>query len=113
MLADKLLTPARSGLDGSRTVPKERLPAANPPVKDRINAMNGAFCTAQGERHYRVNADLCPTFAEALETQAYDDKGQPDKTSGLDHPNDAAGYYIHRDFPLERPMTSLNIGVAI
>ncbi len=87
-------------------------PAANPPVKDRINAMNGLFCNAQGERHYRVNSDLCPSYAEALETQAYDDNGQPDKANDLDHPTDAAGYYIHRDYPLARPMTRLKLGVA-
>jgi hypothetical protein len=87
-------------------------PAANPPVKDRINAMNGLFCNAQGERRYRVNPDTCPTYVESLETQAYDEHGQPDKTGGQDHPNDAGGYYIHRDFPLARSPTRLRIGVA-
>jgi PBSX family phage terminase large subunit len=87
-------------------------PPANPPVRDRVNAMNGVFRNAQGERHYRVNPDTCPTFVECLEQQAYDDNGQPDKTSGLDHANDAAGYFIHREHPLQRPVTSLKIGVA-
>lgn len=87
-------------------------PPANPPIKDRVNAMNGAFCNSQGERHYRVNAEKCPTFVECLEQQAYDDHGQPDKSSGLDHAPDAAGYFIHREFPLQRPVTSLKIGVA-
>jgi hypothetical protein len=87
-------------------------PSANPPVRDRINSMNGAFHNAKGERHYRVNAEKCPTYVECLEQQAYDDNGQPDKDSGLDHAPDAGGYYIHREFPLQRPVTQLKIGVA-
>jgi hypothetical protein len=75
-------------------------PDANPPVKDRINSMNGMFCNAQGERRYRVNADLCPTYAECLEQQVWAENGEPDKSSGNDHHNDAAGYFIHRDYPI-------------
>lgn len=78
-------------------------PDANPPVKDRINAMNGMFCNSQGERRYRVNAELCPTYAEALEQQVWGDNGEPDKSQDNDHPNDAAGYYIHREFPIIKP----------
>lgn len=40
--------------------------AANPPVKDRINAANAMFCNATGERRYKVNVAKCPTYAEAL-----------------------------------------------
>lgn len=87
-------------------------PPANPPVRDRINAMNAAFCNAKGERFYRVNSEMCPTFVECLEQQVYDDNGQPDKKSDLDHAPDAAGYFIHRDYPLQRPVTKLKIGVA-
>ncbi|KGQ19918.1 Phage terminase, large subunit, PBSX family [Lysobacter dokdonensis DS-58] len=75
-------------------------PDANPPVKDRINSMNGMFCNAQNERRYRVNVDLCPTYADCLEQQVWAENGEPDKASGNDHPNDAAGYFIHRDFPI-------------
>lgn len=77
-------------------------PAANPPVKDRVNAMNGAFCNAQGERRYKVNPDTCPTYADALEQQAWASSGEPDKSAGHDHPNDAAGYFIHHDYPIIR-----------
>ena len=59
--------------------------AANPPVKDRINAMNAMFCNANGERRYKVNVAKCPTYAEALEQQAWAANGEPDKTSGHDH----------------------------
>ncbi|HCD1335685.1 TPA: terminase, partial [Klebsiella variicola subsp. variicola] len=34
--------------------------ASNPPVKDRINAMNAMFCNGNGERRYKVNVKRCP-----------------------------------------------------
>lgn len=74
--------------------------AANPPVKDRINAMNAMFCNANGERRYKVNVAKCPTYAEALEQQAWAANGEPDKTSGHDHVNDCSGYYIIKEFPV-------------
>jgi hypothetical protein len=77
-------------------------PNANPPVKDRINATNAMFCNAVGERRYLVNADKCPTYANCLEQQAWGDNGEPDKTTGFDHPNDAGTYFIHKDYPIKR-----------
>lgn len=87
-------------------------PPANPPVKDRINSMNAMFCNAEGERRYRVNADLCPTYAENLEQQVWADNGEPDKTAGNDHTNDAAGYFIHKEYPLVKPVTPIKLGFA-
>lgn len=76
-----------------------RAPKANPPVKDRILAVNTAF--AKGKLF--VNDAKCPTFAEALEQQAYDKNGEPDKTSGLDHHPDAGGYFVHQKMPVVKP----------
>ena len=73
---------------------------ANPPVKDRVNSMNAMFKNAAGHRRYRVNVERCPTYAGSLEQQAWDDKGEPDKKTGHDHPNDAAGYFIQKEFPI-------------
>ena len=81
-------------------------PAANPPVKDRINAMNGMFCNALGERRYRVNADKCPTYADSLEQQVWAENGEPDKTQDNDHPNDASGYFISYTYPIKRNTAS-------
>ena len=67
---------------------------SNPPVKSRVNAMNSAFENAKGERSYLVNENNCPVYAEALEQQVYKN-GVPDKTSGHDHKNEAAGYFIY------------------
>lgn len=91
-------------------------PSSNPPVKDRVLAMNQMICSVedvQGSplglemrgdkrviRRLRVNVDKCPSFVEGLEKQAYDKNGDPDKTGGLDHVNDAAGYFISYKFPI-------------
>jgi hypothetical protein len=72
---------------------------ANPAVKDRVLSMN-MMISAGGRRRLRVNDDLCPSFAEALEKQAYTDKGEPDKTNGFDHAVDAGGYFICFRFPV-------------
>lgn len=87
-------------------------PSANPPVRDRILAMNMAFCDNKENRSYQVNDDTCPRYAECLEQQAYTPAGDPDKTSGHDHPNDAGGYFIHKRFPVIKPVSSLTLGRA-
>ena len=87
-------------------------PKANPPVKDRINAMNAMFCNAKGERRYLVNTDLCPGYADSLEQQPWAANGEPDKSGDLDHPNDAGGYFIHYDYPIIKPVTSLKMEMA-
>lgn len=74
-------------------------PDSNPAVRDRINAMNAMI----SHDLYHVNCEKCPEHANALETQGYDDKGQPEKFK--DHPAiddwvDGPGYFIHRRFPI-------------
>ena len=63
----------------------------NPNVKDRVNFKNLAF---QKEKLF-VNSVNCPMYTEALEQQAYDKNGVPDKNTGHDHVNDAGGYGIY------------------
>ena len=85
-------------------------PAANPPVKNRILAMN-QMIHCEGVRRLKVNVDRCPMLVEALEKQAYDKNGEPDKTSGLDHINDACGYFVHYRYPVAgRGITRVAIG---
>ena len=80
-----------------------KAPEANPPVKNRVNAMNGMFCNAQKVRRYLVNDFMCPTYADCLEQQAWAANGEPDKSTGHDHPNDGAGYFIHFEYPITKP----------
>jgi hypothetical protein len=72
----------------------------NPYVRDRINSMNAMLCAANGKRRYFINIKSCPTYTRALEQQIYNKVGEPDKTHDQDHPNDAAGYFIYRMFPI-------------
>lgn len=74
----------------------------NPRVRDRVLATNKAF----EDLLVFVNPDTCPVFTECLEQQAYDDKGEPDKTGDLDHSNDAGTYPIAIRLPIRRPISS-------
>lgn len=76
-----------------------RAPKANPPIKDRVLAVNTAF----DKGRLFVNDTACPALTEALEGQAFDRNGEPDKASGFDHPNDALGYLAHDRLPVVRP----------
>jgi hypothetical protein len=86
-------------------------PNANPAVRDRINAVNALL--SHGRMY--VNTNECPLLTDALESQGYDKRGEPEKFN--DHPAiddwaDSAGYYLHRKFPIARPVFITNIGFA-
>jgi hypothetical protein len=68
----------------------------NPAVKDRVMSLNRVI----EDRKYQVNGDTCPMFVESLEKQAYNKIGEPDKGSGFDHLNDAAGYFAVQRWPI-------------
>ncbi len=82
-------------------------PAANPRIRDRVNSMNAQF-----GKGYLVSLSGCPAYVRCLEQQAYNPNGEPDKTLGLDHLNDAAGYFTHYLYPLIRPAMTLKMGFA-
>ena len=73
----------------------------NPAVRDRVNAVNAVLLNGEGVRRFKVNTDACQTLTECLEQQAYAPNGEPDKTSGHDHANDAAGYFIAQRYPIK------------
>ena len=77
----------------------------NPAIKDRILATNKAF--EQGK--IKVNAQACPTIARCLEQQAYDDNGEPDKTAGFDHMNEAFSYFVAYEFPVIKPISRMKV----
>jgi len=85
-------------------------PNANPPVKDRVMAVN-QMIHSEGVRKLRVNVDACPGLVEGLEKQAYDKNGEPDKTAGLDHITDACGYFVHYKWPVRsRTIQPVRVG---
>ena len=77
----------------------------NPAVKDRVMAMN-QMIYSQGKRRLLVNPDKCPNVIEGLERQAYAKNGEPDKSSGFDHLNDAIGYFIAYKYAIGRGTVS-------
>lgn len=82
---------------------------SNPAVKDRILAVNKALESGR----LWVNDAACPRAAEALEQQAYDKKtGEPDKSAGLDHANDALGYPVHWLMPVRKPIHRVPISFS-
>ena len=85
-------------------------PSSNPPVKDRVLSVN-QLILSDGKRRLRVNADRAPVLVECLEKQAYDKNGAPDKSSDLDHSNDALGYLVFYRWPVRgRAMQRIAIG---
>lgn len=86
---------------------------ANPSIRDRVNSMNTMICNAKGERRYKINTHQCPQTTACLEQQAYDKHGEPDKSSGKDHPADAAGYPICKLFPIRKPVAHIPVAFAL
>ena len=73
----------------------------NPFVKDRILAVNVSY---KKGIHF-INVKKCPVHTSNVEQQVYNQAGEPDKTAGVDHTNDASGYFIHYMFPVVKPVT--------
>jgi len=72
-------------------------PKANPPVRDRVAAVQALLENGKGEVRLKIAAS-CVKIIEGLELQSYTEKGDPDKDAGYDHMNDALGYLIWREF---------------
>jgi hypothetical protein len=60
------------------------------------------FCNGNGERRYKVNVPAARS-TPSLEQQVWAANGEPDKSADNDHPNDAGGYYIVKQFPIIKP----------
>lgn len=76
---------------------------SNPPIKDRVMSFNAMIMNGKGEIRYRVNTKKCPNLTNSLEQQIWGDNGLPDKSAGLDHIVDGAGYYIFNRFGITKP----------
>jgi phage terminase large subunit len=78
----------------------------NPSVKDRIASVN-SLCKLQDQRTRLTVDPKCSKLINALRKHTYKEgTRQPDKTSGLDHLNDALGYMINHLYPLKVATTS-------
>jgi PBSX family phage terminase large subunit len=71
----------------------------NPAVRDRINSYNGLLSHGR----FFINTDKCPNLTNALETQGYDDRLEPEKFNthpAIDDWVDSSGYFIAYKFPV-------------
>lgn len=81
-----------------------KVPKANPPVKDRINALNARLRNARGQVGLAIDP-RCRELIEDLErltwlagsqSGALIDKSDPRRS----HASDALGYFVSREFPI-------------
>jgi len=82
-----------------------RVNASNPAVKDRVLSMNKALECGK----IWINDSACPNTARGLEQQAYDKNGEPDKSGGTDHQNDATTYPVVYEMPVIKPIAHINV----
>jgi len=61
----------------------------------------------------KVNEQTCPVAARCLEQQAYDKNGEPDKSGGNDHQNDATTYPIAYEMPVVKPVINVPVRFAL
>jgi hypothetical protein len=83
-----------------------RIPAANPPVRDRLNAVNARLLNAAGERGLFVDP-ACKELIADLEQVSYkpgtaqlDKESDPRRT----HLSDALGYYVWYEYRPAEPV---------
>ncbi len=74
----------------------------NPPVIDRINAVNSLLCNAKGERNLLIDPK-CAKIREMFIKMSYKEGTRiPDKDNVLDHAADALGYLVYQNFGITR-----------
>lgn len=83
------------------------VPEANPPVTDRINSVNSMLKSGAGETRYYIHnrcKKLANDYARVSTKPGTRDLDKTNKS--LTHFSDAAGYRLHRLFPVRRPEIS-------
>jgi hypothetical protein len=63
-------------------------------TRDKFNTVNASLYNARGETRVYISQNKCPNLVQSLNGYSYNEKGEPDKTSGLDHISDAMAYLI-------------------
>jgi PBSX family phage terminase large subunit len=95
----KLLREARFAIRAQRQ---------NPPVADRVASVNNGFY----KRKLKINLTQCPRLTEALEQQAYDDNGRPQKypdAGSVDDWVDSLGYVWYAYNPVGRQIVKTKL----
>jgi hypothetical protein len=83
------------------------IPNGAPHVKDRVAAVNARCQTMDGQHHLRVDPS-CERLIADFQQVTFLSNGDLDKKTNemLTHISDAAGYWIHREFPVVKPTVS-------
>jgi hypothetical protein len=90
---------------------KLKVPRANPPVADRVNAFNCALCTLDGRSRYKLHP-RCTLLRRDLKQMRWSN-GQLDKADRrLSHATDAEGYRVHWLMPI-RPLRLAGCGATV
>ena len=85
----------------------------NPPVKDRIAAVNASLKATDGTVKLSVDPK-CRNLIKCISSQVYREGTQvPDKSGNLDHMNDALGYLVHWINPIRRPQPEIGKGAQL
>jgi hypothetical protein len=92
----------------SRFVLNFKVPSADPPVKDRVTAVNSMLCNSLGEARLFVDPK-CKELTRDFEQVAWKPDASGNLTASVDkrdprrtHVSDALGYLIHREFPVRQ-----------
>lgn len=83
---------------------QSHVPTKNPAERDRVNAVNGVICNSKGVRRLLVNPNCKKVIAD-LEQVGYKDgttEIDKNKNKDLTHISDALGYFIEKDFSLNK-----------
>lgn len=78
-----------------------RVKHRNPPVKDRINAVNSLLCNTNGDRRLTVSPK-CKRVIATLSRHRYKESTQIPDDGDLSHMGDALGYCVEYQFPVTR-----------
>lgn len=80
----------------------------NPPVKDRVNAVNAACCSAAGERRLKIKGK-CKELRKDLKEVRWKKDASGNPTGQIDksdtkrtHASDALGYIVYQKFALKQ-----------
>lgn len=78
-----------------------RVGRTNPPVLDRIAAVNSRLCSGTGQRMILVNKK-CRSLIKSLTSQVYKEGTRVPEKDGSDHLNDALGYLTAWHWPVRK-----------
>lgn len=75
------------------------VPAANPPVRDRLSRVNALCRDGTGRRRLLVNERACPVLAADLHRVRMRGAEIDKRDLTLTHASDALGYMVHKAYP--------------